>query len=139
MSVSSDNRVVLTKAQVRAIIKQSRAVDGNKRRPALHAIIKRGEYAYFSDRFTAVRWDLGELSRGIEDDSYIPVDRSYASMIRGVSDGLNLDDWSRLAGSRDTLDLLDPNSWTTGAVLSFPHVESLFVHHGSVAANVVSC
>ena len=70
MSVSPDNRVVLTRAQVRAIIKQSRAVDGNKQRPALHAIVKRGEYAYFTDRFTVVRWDLGELSRGIEDDLY---------------------------------------------------------------------
>ena len=64
----------------KAIIKQSRAVDGNKQRPALHAIIKRGGYAYFTDRFTVVRWDLGELSQGIEDDSYIPIDRSYASM-----------------------------------------------------------
>ena len=135
MSVSSDDRVVLTRAQVRAIIKQSRAVDGNKRRPALHAIIKRGGYAYFTDRFTVVRWNFGELSRGIEDDSYIPVDRSYASMIGTVSDGVNLDDWSKLAGLKDTLDLRDPSSWTTGATLSFPHVESLFVQHDSVADN----
>ena len=135
MSVSSDNRVVLTRAQVKAIIKQSRAVDGNKQRPALHAIIKRGEYAYFTDRFTVVRWDLGELSRGIEDDSYIPVDRSYASMIGGVSDGVNLDDWSKLAGLKDTLDLRDPSSWTTGATLSSPNLELLFVQHDSVADN----
>ena len=78
---------------------------------------------------------MGELSRGIEDDSYIPVDRSYASMIGGVSDGVNLDDWSKLAGLKDTLDLRDPNSWTTGATLSFPHVELLFVQHDSVADN----
>ena len=135
MGVSSDDRVVLTRAQVKAIIKQSRAVDGNKQRPALHAIVKRGEYAYFTDRFTVVRWDLGELSRGIEDNSYIPIDRSYASMIGYASDGVNLDDWSKLAGSKDALDLLDPNSWTTGATLSFPNVESLFVQHGSVADN----
>ena len=135
MSVSSDDRVVLTRAQVKAIIKQSRAVDGNKQRPALHAIFKRGEYAYFTDRFTAVRWYLGELSRGIEDDSYIPVDRSYASMIGSASDGVNLDDWSKLAGPKDTLDLLDSNSWTTGATLGFPNVESLFVQHDSVADN----
>ena len=135
MSVSSDDRVVLTRGQVKAIIKQSRAVDSNKQRPVLHAIVKRGEYAYFTDRFTVVRWDLGELSQGIEDNSYIPVDRSYASMIGGASDGVNLDDWSRLAGSRDTLDLLDPSSWTTGATLSFPNVESLFVQHDFVADN----
>ena len=135
MSVSSDDRVVLTRAQVKAIIKQSKDAGGNKRRPELHAIIKRGGYAYFTDRFTAVRWDLGELSQGIEDNSYIPVDRSYASMIGTVSDGVNLDDWSKLAGSRDTLDLRDPSSWTTGATLSFPHVELLFVQHDSVADN----
>lgn len=135
MSVSSDDRVVLSRAQVKAIIKQSRAVDSNKQRPALHAIFKRGEYAYFTDRFTIVRWDLGELSRGIEDNSYIPIDRSYASMIGTASDGVNLDDWSKLAGSKDTLDLLDPNSWTTGATLSFPNVESLFVQHDFVADN----
>ena len=135
MSVSSDDRVVLSRAQVKAIIKQSRAVDSNKQRPALHAIFKRGEYAYFTDRFTIVRWDLGELSRGIEDNSYIPIDRSYASMIGTASDGVNLDDWSKLAGSRDILDLLDPNSWTTGATLSFPNVESLFVRHDFVADN----
>ena len=135
MSVSSDSTAVLTRAQVKAIIKQSRAVDGNKHRPALHAIVKRGWYAYFTDRFTVVRWDLGELSQDIEDNSYIPIDRSYASMIGIASDGLNLDDWSRLAGSRDTLDLLNPSSWTTGAALSFPNVESLFVQHDSVADN----
>ena len=135
MSVSSDDRVVLSRAQVKAIIKQSRAVDSNKQRPALHAIFKRGEYAYFTDRFTIVRWDLGELSRGIEDNSYIPIDRAYASMIGTASDGVNLDDWSKLAGSRDTLDLPDPNSWTTGATLSFPNVESLFVQHDFVADN----
>ena len=61
MSVSSDSVVVLTRAQVKAIVKQSRAVDENKQRPALQAIVKRGAYAYFTDRFTAVRWDLGEL------------------------------------------------------------------------------
>ena len=135
MSVSSDDRVVLTRAQVKAIIKQSRAVDGNKQRPALHAVIKRGEYAYFTDRFTVVRWNLGELSRGIEDNSYIPIDRSYASMIGYAGDGLNLDDWSKFAGSKDTLDLLDPNFWTTGPMLSFPPVESLFVQHDSVVDN----
>ena len=135
MSVSFDNMVVLTRAQVKAIIKQSRAVDSNKQRPALHAIVKRGEYAYFTDRFTVVRWNLGELSQGIEDDSYIPIDRSYASMIGTVSDGVNLDDWSKLADSKDTLDLLNPDSWTTGATLSFPGVESLFVQHDSVADN----
>lgn len=135
MSVSSDDRVVLTRAQVKAIIKQSRAVDSNKLRPELHAIIKRGEYAYFTDRFTIVRWDLGELSQGIEDNSYIPMDRSYASMIGTASDGVNLDDWSKLAGSRDTLDLLDLNSWTTGATLSFPNVELLFVQHDFVVDN----
>ena len=75
------------------------------------------------------------MSQGIEDDSYIPVDRSYASMIGCASDGLNLDDWSKLAGSKDTLDLLDPDSWTTGATLSFPDVESLFVQHDFVADN----
>ena len=135
MSVSSDDRVVLSRAQVKAIIKQSRAVDSNKQRPALHAIFKRGEYAYFTDRFTIVRWDLGELSRGIEDNSYIPIDRSYASMIGTASDGVNLDDWSKLAGSKDTLDLFDLNSWTTGATLSFPNVELLFVQHDFVADN----
>ena len=135
MSVSSDDRVVLAKAQVKAIIKQSRAVDGNKHRPELHAIVKRGEYAYFTDRFTVVRWNLGELSMDIEDNSYIPFERAYASMIGTSVDGVNLDDWSKLAGSKDTLDLLDPNSWTTGATLSFPNVESLFVQHDSVADN----
>ena len=135
MGVSSDSRVVLTRAQVKAIVKQSRAVDGNRQRPELQAIVKRGEYAYFTDRFTVVRWDLGVLSQGVEDNSYIPVDRSYASMIGCVGDGVNLDDWSRLAGSRDALDLLDPNSWSTGAVLSFPSVELLFVQHDSVADN----
>ena len=50
MSVSSDDRVVLTRAQVKAIVKQSRAVDVNKQRPSFHAIVKRGEYAYFTDR-----------------------------------------------------------------------------------------
>ena len=135
MSVSSDSMVVLTRGQVKAIVKQSRAVDGNKQRPALQAIVKRGEYAYFTDRFTVVRWNLGELSQGIEDNSYIPIDRSYASMIGGVSDGVNLDGWSKLAGSKDTLDLLDSNSWTTGATLSFPNLESLFVQHDSVADN----
>ena len=135
MSVSSDDRVVLTRSQVKAIIKQSRSVDSNKQRPVLHAIVKRGEYAYFTDRFTVVRWNLGGLSQDIEDNSYIPTDRSYASMIGSASDGVNLDDWSKLAGSKDTLDLLDPNSWTTGATLSFPNLESLFVHHDSVADN----
>jgi hypothetical protein len=140
MSVSSDGRVVLTRDQVKAIIKQSKAVDSNKddsnkQRPALHAIVKRGEYAYFTDRFTIVRWNLGELSEDIEDNSYIPVDRYYASMIGTSIDGVNLDDWSKLASSKDTLDLLDTNSWTTGAILSFPNLESLFVQHDSVADN----
>ena len=135
MSVSSDSMVVLTRGQVKAIIKQSKAADSNKQRPELHAIIKRGEYAYFTDRFTIVRWNLGELSQYIEDNSYIPIDRSYASMIGYAGDGLNLDDWSKFAGSRDTLDLLNSNFWTTGATLSFPNVESLFVQHDSVADN----
>jgi hypothetical protein len=133
MSVLND-KVVLTRSQVKAIIKQSKAVD-NKQRPALHVIVKRGEYAYLTDRFTVVRWNLGELSQDIEDNSYIPVDRSYASMIGTSIDGVNLDDWSKLASSRDTLDLLDSKSWTTGATLSFPNVESLFVQHDSVADN----
>ena len=135
MRISSDDRVVLTRAQVKAIIKQSKAVDSNKQRPVLHAIFKRGEYAYITDRFTIVRWNLGELSQDIEDNSYIPIDRSYASMIGTSIDGVNLDDWSKLAGSKDALDLLDTKSWTTGATLSFPDVESLFVQHDSVADN----
>ena len=135
MSVSSDDKVVLTRAQVKAIVKQSKAVDTNKQRPALHAIVKRGEYAYFTDRFTVVRWNLGELSQDIEDNSYIPVDRSYASMIGTSIDGVNLDDWSKLASSKDTLDLLDTKSWTTGATLSFPNVGLLFVQHDSIADN----
>ena len=135
MRISSDDRVVLTRAQVKAIIKQSKAVDINKERPVLHAVFKRGEYAYITDRFTAVRWNLGELSMDIEDNSYIPFDRAYASMIGGSVDGVNLDDWSKLASPSDTLDLLDPKSWTTGATLSFPKVESLFVQHASIADN----
>ena len=140
MRISSDDRVVLTRAQVKAIIKQSKAVDSNKddsnkQCPALHAIVKRGECAYFTDRFTAVRWNLGELSMDIEDNSYIPIDRSYASMIGTSTYGVNLDDWSKLAGSKDALDLLDPNSWTTGATLSFPNFESVFVQYDFIADN----
>ena len=56
-------------------------------------------------------------------------------MLGDWCDRVNLDDWSRLACLKDTLDLRDPSSWSAGATLSFPHVELLFVQHDSVADN----
>ena len=129
--MSDNNEVLLTKKQVKAILKQSKFT-GNEARPALKALFKRGEYVYYTDRFTVVRWNLGVLAADILDESYIPFDKNYARQLGGAfKTDFNLDEWSKLADAKKTINLNESTIWSTHATVHFPSVEKIFNTSGA--------
>ena len=94
-------------------------------RPALCRISKQGHYAYYSNRFVAIRWDVSGL--------YVP-DDSWIDLQPGTSDGTNakpdiitnMADWARTVGPLSSWDMKDPERWREPDGLDYPDVAHLF-------------
>lgn len=92
---------------------------------ALCRISKQGRYAYYTNRFIAIRWDASGL--------YVP-DDSWIDLQPGTSDGTNakpdiitnMADWSKTVGSRSSWDMKDPERWREPDGLDYPDVAHLF-------------
>lgn len=94
-------------------------------RPALCRIRKQGKYAYYTNRFVAIRWDVSGL--------YVP-DDSWIDLQPGTSDGTNakpdiitnMADWAKTVGALSSWDMKDPERWREPDGLDYPDVAHLF-------------
>lgn len=94
-------------------------------RADLCRISKQGRYAYYSNRFVAIRWDVSGL--------YVP-DDSWIDLQPGTSDGTNakpdiitnMADWAKTVGALSSWDLKDPERWREPDGLDYPDVAHLF-------------
>ena len=104
-------------------------------RADLCRISKQGRYAYYSNRFVAIRWDVSGL--------YVP-DDSWIDLQPGTSDGTNakpdiitnMADWARTVGPLSSWDMKDPERWREPDGLDYPDVAHLFTRARSAYAQV---
>ena len=96
-------------------------------------IVKRGRYAYFSDGFSYVRWDVEGLD--VPDGSWIALIPSDPA---GEPDTLtNMADWSKVADERERWDLMDEKRWRTKGKLMLWDCEEEFTRARTAAAPVM--
>ncbi|WP_024628038.1 hypothetical protein [Bifidobacterium sp. A11] len=94
-------------------------------RPALCRISKQGKYAYYTNRFIAIRWDVSGLD--VPDDSWIDLQPAYNDSENTKPDILtNMAQWSRAVGALSSWDLMDAERWREPDDLDYPDVAHLF-------------
>lgn len=94
-------------------------------RPALCRIRKQGRYAYYTNRFIAIRWDVSGLD--VPDDSWIDLQPGYNDGKNAKPDVLtNMAEWSKTVGALSSWDLLDAERWKEPDELDYPDVAHLF-------------
>ena len=94
-------------------------------RPALCRIRKQGRYAYYTNRFVAIRWDVSGLD--VPDDSWIDLQPGYSDGANAKPDTLtNMADWAKTVGALSSWDLLDTERWRKPDGLDYPDVAHLF-------------
>ena len=94
-------------------------------RPALCRISKQGHYAYYTNRFVAIRWDVSGLD--VPDDSWIDLQPAYNDSENTKPDILtNMADWAKTVGALSSWDLLDAERWKEPDELEYPDVAHLF-------------
>lgn len=132
---NADGRAgLVARSQVRALLAQARVAGlfrKDVRSRVLVTVFKRGGYAYYTDRFTVVRWEL-EQPDAIPDGSWIPLassavyDGDYKRA--GVGGVRSLDDWAKTAKPSECLDLNVAGNWYSkpNAFGEFPAVERFF-------------
>jgi hypothetical protein len=128
--IPGDSHVYLNK-KTAAILQ--RWADGINR-PVLRRIYFMEGFAYFTNRWLAVRWQLTGLD--IKNGSYInvlPLDPSpYIKNEKFDTTG-NLAAWSKLASNRSTFDLMDPTRWLSpGDGPDYPAIGKLFTEPDGV-------
>ena len=104
-------------------------------RADLCRISKQGHYAYYSNRFVAIRWDVSGL--------YVP-DDSWIDLQPGTSDGTNakpdiitnMADWAKTVGALSSWYLKDPERWREPDGLDYPDVAHLFTRASTGYAQV---
>lgn len=93
-------------------------------RPALCRISKQGKYAYYTNRFIAIRWDVSGLD--VPDDSWVDLQPAYNDSENTKPDILtNMAQWSRAVGALSSWDLLDAERWKEPDELDYPDVAHL--------------
>ena len=94
-------------------------------RLALCRISKQGHYAYYTNRFIAIRWDVSGLD--VPDDSWIDLQPGYNDGKNAKPDTLtNMADWAKTVGALSSWDLLDTERWREPDELDYPDVAHLF-------------
>lgn len=104
-------------------------------RPALCRIRKQGRYAYYTNRFVAIRWDVSGLD--VPDDSWIDLQPGYSDGANAKPDVLtNMAEWAKTVGPASSWDLLDADRWREPDGLDYPDVAHLFTRASTVYAQV---
>ena len=94
-------------------------------RADLCRISKQGHYAYYSNRFILIRWDVSGLD--VPDDSWIDLQPGYSDGANAKPDTLtNMADWAKTVGALSSWDLKDPERWREPDGLDYPDVAHLF-------------
>lgn len=122
-------RMLVTKSQARQLVKWATLVNA----PALQRIYKCGRYAYYTNRFLMVRWDLDGLD--VPDWSWIGLaantDFDDVENVRlDIDADHNMADWCRLVPRTAQWDLMDADRWNKPDYVNpLPeHLIQLFVH-----------
>ena len=104
-------------------------------RADLCRISKQGRYAYYSNRFIAIRWDVSGLD--VPDDSWIDLQPGYSDGANAKPDVLtNMAEWAKTVGPASSWDLLDADRWREPDGLDYPDVAHLFTRASTVYAQV---
>ena len=104
-------------------------------RPALCRIRKQGRYAYYTNRFVAIRWDVSGLD--VPDDSWIDLQPGYSDGANAKPDVLtNMAEWAKTVGPASSWDLLDADRWREPDGLDYPDVAHLFTRASTGYAQV---
>ena len=104
-------------------------------RPALCRISKQGKYAFYTNRFAVIRWDVSGLD--VPDGSWIDLKPGDGEETNTKPDILsNMADWSRAVGPRSSWDLMDAERWREPDDNHFPDTASLFKREGTAGAPV---
>ena len=94
-------------------------------RADLCRISKQGKYAYYTNRFILIRWDVSGLD--VPDDSWIDLQPGYSDGTNAKPDTLtNMAEWSRAVGALSSWDLMDAERWREPDGLDYPDVAHLF-------------
>lgn len=104
-------------------------------RADLCRISKQGRYAYYSNRFIAIRWDVSGLD--VPDDSWIDLQPGYSDGANAKPDVLtNMAEWAKTVGPASSWDLLDADRWREPDGLDYPDVAHLFTRASTGYAQV---
>ncbi|OZG49876.1 hypothetical protein [Bombiscardovia coagulans] len=108
--INGGKRMLVTKSQARQLVKWAKS-DTN---PARQRITKYGRYAYYTNSFLAIRWDLEDLN--VPDGSWIGL-AVNCDVLDDENTKFDLDtdhnmaDWCKLAPRRAHWDLMDTDRW----------------------------
>ena len=114
--------LLVSRQQARQLVSWVRDMDGS--RPVLCRIVKQGKYAYFSNRFLIIRWDVDGLD--VPDGSWIDLQADMGEANAKPDALRNMANWARLVGPRASWDLLDADRWHGPDEEQFPDVSGLF-------------
>ena len=91
-----------------------------RRVPYLHRIAKVGDYAYFSDKYVLIRWDVHALD--VPDGSWISLDRDQSEANALPDTRTSMADWCKAVTADSWWDLLDPDRWRKPDGVQYPAV-----------------
>ena len=122
-SILDRTPLLVSRKQARQLAAWAKGTGYDRR--ALCRISKQGKYAYYTNRFVAIRWDVSGL--------YVP-DDSWIDLQPGTSDGTNakpdiitnMADWARTVGPLSSWDMKDPERWRDPDGLDYPDVAHFF-------------
>ena len=122
-SILDRTPLLVSRKQARQLASWAKATGYD--RPALCRISKQGKYAYYTNRFIAIRWDVSGLD--VPDDSWIDLQPAYNDSENTKPDILtNMAQWSRAVGALSSWDLMDAERWREPDDLDYPDVAHLF-------------
>ncbi|WEV72124.1 hypothetical protein [Bifidobacterium sp. ESL0790] len=119
-----EKHVYITKRQAQILTRYATQESNN---PLLQHIFYRDGFAWWTNKFIALRWDL----RGskIEDGQWIDLLPPETAMVPNQKfdvDG-NLAAWAKVATARSSWDMMDPERWKSGICKPQPDLRGLFV------------
>lgn len=122
-SISDRTPLLVSRKQARQLASWAKGTGYD--RADLCRISKQGRYAYYSNRFIAIRWDVSGLD--VPDDSWIDLQPGYSDGANAKPDTLtNMAEWSKTVGALSSWDLLDAERWREPDGLDYPDVAHLF-------------
>ena len=122
-SILDRTPLLVSRRQARQLASWARGTDFI--RSDLYRISKQGEYAYYTDRFVIIRWDVSGLD--LPDGSWIDLEPGDVDEKNAKPDTLtNMAEWSRAVGALSSWDLMDAERWRKPDGLRYPDVAHFF-------------